>query len=753
MKVQLPPKENALYKRIVKCYEHKLYKNGLKFAKQILSQPQFADHAETLAMKGLILNALGRRAEATDLVRRGLKNNLGSSTCWHVYGLIQRSEKKYDEVIKCFRNALKWDPSNLQILRELSLVQIHTRDLIGFRDTRHQLFKIKPTQRASWLGFAISYHLLQDYEMAYKIAEAFTKSCYRDFQPEKRDAMATFEYEKSELYLYQSMILHESGDVGAARKHMLDHSTEITDKITYYETVGKYHLELEEYGQAESVYRKLISFNPDNRFYYDGLMKSLRIEDGTTEKVNVYKEIQVMYPKAGLAKRLALECVDGEEFEALLEPYVINAIFRGAVTLFTDLEPLYKNPQKVEIIENLMIYLIDNMERFGKFEERDVERAPVTSLLWSYYYLAKHYDRLGQTKTALKYIDIAIEHTPTLNDLYICKSKIYKHAGDYPAAVECMNEARDMDTADRYINSKCAKYMMRANLVDDATEILGKFTREGANPIDNLNEMQCMWFLTEAAAAYQRQGRWGEALKKCLEIERHFNDILDDQYDFHTYCIRKMTLRSYVKLLRLEDVLHAHPFYFKAAQIAINVYLYLYDNPLKSQSDEEQLNTENLSPAELKKLRNKQRKAKKKAELEQQSAAAIAGKKDHHQKSKQSSEEGDSHTPSSTDELVPEKLVVEPNPLEQAIRFLKPLQSLAAQKVETHIMAYEIYSRRDKPLLMLRSIRRALKVDSENDVVQKLFASFKEAMAVKVTSLPEPLSEFMCQELDKLGVA
>ena len=26
-----------------------------------------------------------------------------------MYGLLQRSEKKYDEAIKCYRNALKWD--------------------------------------------------------------------------------------------------------------------------------------------------------------------------------------------------------------------------------------------------------------------------------------------------------------------------------------------------------------------------------------------------------------------------------------------------------------------------------------------------------------------------------------------------------------------------------------------------------------------------------------------------------------------
>lgn len=116
-----------------RCYEHKQYKNGLKFAKQILSNPKFCDHGETLAMKGLTLNCLGRKEEAYDHVRRGLLNDLQSHVCWHVYGLLQRSDKKYDEAIKCYRNALKWDKDNIQILRDLSLLQIQMRDLEGYK--------------------------------------------------------------------------------------------------------------------------------------------------------------------------------------------------------------------------------------------------------------------------------------------------------------------------------------------------------------------------------------------------------------------------------------------------------------------------------------------------------------------------------------------------------------------------------------------------------------------------------------------
>lgn len=38
--------------------------------------------------------------------------------------------------------------------------------------------------------------------------------------------------------------------------------------------------------------------------------------------------------------------------------------------------------------------------------------------------------------------------------------------------------------------------------------------------MENLNEMQCMWFQTECALAYQRLEKYGDALKKCHEVDR-----------------------------------------------------------------------------------------------------------------------------------------------------------------------------------------------------------------------------------------
>lgn len=84
-------------------------------------------------MKGLILNSMGKHEEALELVRRGLNSALCSHVCWHVLGVVKRSDKKYDEAMKAYKIALKYDKDSLQILRDLSLLQIQMRDLEGYR--------------------------------------------------------------------------------------------------------------------------------------------------------------------------------------------------------------------------------------------------------------------------------------------------------------------------------------------------------------------------------------------------------------------------------------------------------------------------------------------------------------------------------------------------------------------------------------------------------------------------------------------
>lgn len=120
---------------------------------------------------------------------------------------------------------------------------------------------------------------------------------------------------------------------------------------------------------------------------------------------------------------------------------------------------------------------MQSLENEKKFSSDSQEIESPTTLLWVYYYLAQHYDYLRDSTNALKYINQAIQHTPTLVELYITKGKIYKHAGNLYSAVKWLDEAQSLDTADRFINYKCSKYMLRADMIKEAQEIASKFTR------------------------------------------------------------------------------------------------------------------------------------------------------------------------------------------------------------------------------------------------------------------------------------
>ncbi|XP_068924748.1 N-alpha-acetyltransferase 16, NatA auxiliary subunit isoform X3 [Petaurus breviceps papuanus] len=711
--VQLPSKESNLFKRILKCYEQKQYKNGLKFCKMILSNPKFAEHGETLAMKGLTLNCLGKKEEAYEFVRKGLRNDVKSHVCWHVYGLLQRSDKKYDEAIKCYRNALKLDKDNLQILRDLSLLQIQMRDLEGYRvvpfvtrrctgkeETRYQLLQLRPTQRASWIGYAIAYHLLKDYDMALKLLEEFRKT--QQIPPNKID------YEYSELILYQNQVMREADLFQESLEHIETYENQICDKLVVEEIKGTLE-----------------------------------------ERLHIYEEISKRHPRALSPRRLPLNFAPGEKFRELMDKFLRVNFSKGCPPLFTTLKSLYYNTEKVSMIQELVTSYeasLKTCDFFSPYENG--EKEPPTTLLWVRYFLAQHFDKLGQCSLALDYINAAIASTPTLIELFCIKAKIYKHIGNLKEAAKWMDEAQSLDTADRFINSKCAKYMLQANMVKEAEEMSSKFTREGTSAMENLNEMQCMWYQSECASAYQRLEKYGEALKKCHEIERHFFEITDDQFDFHTYCMRKMTLRAYIDLLRLEDVLRKHAFYFKAARSAVEIYLKLHDNPLTNESKEQEVNSENLSAKELKKMLSKQRRAQKKAKLEEE-RKHTERERQKHQKKKRDEEEEETSDP--REELVPEKLERVENPLEEAIKFLIPLKTLVADNIDTHLLAFEIYFRKGKFLLMLQSIKRAFAINCNNPWLHECLIKFSRSVS-NHSNLPEIVNRVLTQEMQKIFV-
>ncbi|KAJ6947281.1 N-terminal acetyltransferase A complex auxiliary subunit NAA15-like [Populus alba x Populus x berolinensis] len=703
MGASLPPKEANLFKLIVKSYESKQYKKGLKAADAILKK--FPDHGETLSMKGLTLNCMDRKSEAYDLVRLGLKNDLKSHVCWHVYGLLYRSDREYREAIKCYRNALRIDPDNIEILRDLSLLQAQMRDLIGFVETRQQLLSLKPNHRMNWIGFAVAHHLNSNGSKAVEILEAYEGTLEDDYPPDNERC------EHGEMLLYKISLLEECGSLERALEELHKKESKIVDKLTLKEQEVSLLVKLGRLEEGAEVYRALLSINPDNYRYCEGLQKCVGLysENGLSSSDidqldALYKSLGQQYTWSSAVKRIPLDFLQGDKFHEAADNYIRPLLTKGVPSLFSDLSPLYNHPGKADILEKLILELENSLRISGGYPGRP-EKEPPSTLMWTLFFLAQHYDRRGQYDVALSKIDEAIRHTPTVIDLYSVKSRILKHAGDLPAAATLADEARCMDLADRYINSECVKRMLQADQVALAEKTAVLFTKDG-DQHNNLHDMQCMWYELASGESYFRQGDLGRALKKFLAVEKHYADITEDQFDFHSYCLRKMTLRAYVAMLKFQDRLHSHAYFHKAAAGAIRCYVKLFDSPSKSTAEEDD-EMSKLPPSQRKKMRQKQKKAearaKKEAEVrnEESSASGVSKLGKRHVKPVDPDPNG-------------EKLLQVEDPLLEATKYLKLLQKHSPDSLETHLLSFNLNMRKKKILLALQALKQLLRLDAES---------------------------------------
>ncbi|KAF7843310.1 N-terminal acetyltransferase A complex auxiliary subunit NAA15 [Senna tora] len=729
MGASLPPKEANLFKLIVKSYETKQYKKGLKAADAILKK--FPDHGETLSMKGLTLNCMDRKSEAYELVRQGLKNDLKSHVCWHVYGLLYRSDREYREAIKCYRNALKIDPDNIEILRDLSLLQAQMRDLAGFVETRQQLLTLKPNHRMNWIGFAVSHHLNSNASKAVEILEAYEGTLEDDYPPENERC------EHGEMLLYKVSMLEECGLLERALEELHKKELKIVDKLAYKEQEVSLRVKLGHLEEGEKLYRALLSMNPDNYRYYEGLQKCVGLYSNnghySPDEIDrldaLYKSLEQQYKWSSAVKRIPLDFLQGDKFLEAAENYIRPLLTKGVPSLFSDLSSLYNHPGKADILEQLILELENSIRTTGQYPGM-VDKEPPSTLMWTLFLLAQHYDRRGQYEIALSKIDEAIEHTPTVIDLYSVKSRILKHAGDLVAAAALADEARCMDLADRYINSECVKRMLQADQVALAEKTAVLFTKDG-DQHNNLHDMQCMWYELASGESYFRQGDLGRALKKFLAVEKHYADITEDQFDFHSYCLRKMTLRTYVEMLRFQDRLHSHSYFHKAAAGAIRCYLKLYDSPSKSTAEQDD-DMSKLLPSQKKKLRQKQRKAEARAKKE-------AEEKNEESNAGGVSKSGKRHAKPVDPDPRGEKLLQVEDPLSEATKYLKLLQKNSPDSLETHLLSFELYIRKQKILLAFQAVKQLLRLDAEHpDSHRCLITFFHKVGSMKV---PETDSE------------
>ena len=180
-----------------------------------------------------------------------------------------------------------------------------------------------------------------------------------------------------------------------------------------------------------------------------------------------------------------------------------------------------------------------------------------------------------------------------------------------------------------------------------------------------------------------------------MNVIKHYEDYHEDQFDFHAYCIRKVTLRTYCEMLKFEDNIWGLPFYGHAAEAVIKIYLQIMDKP--AESEEEEPDYSKMTPAERKKAKNIARKKKKAQEKNESNGSS---KDDAAKGAENGKKKVNKNHPVNQDPNGAELLALDP--ADEAKKFAAILVRHAPSKISSWALQYDVSVHRGKMLMALQ---------------------------------------------------
>ena len=223
---------------------------------------------------------------------------------------------------------------------------------------------LKPGQHQSWIGFAMAYHLVHDFDMAQSVLEE-----YRKTQQERPTPLPDKPYdnEHSEFLLYQNLVLREAQQYEDALRHIQVHEKSIYNKLAVAEIKCDLYLRLNSNDRAETLLRDLIERNTEHKKYYYMLEKCLNLTN-IDEKSKFYENLVDKYPKADAPKQIQLQFLTGEPFVRAISAYLQRGFQKGVPSLFQSVKFLYAVPDKVRVIDSLLQSQLNNISQCGTFD-------------------------------------------------------------------------------------------------------------------------------------------------------------------------------------------------------------------------------------------------------------------------------------------------------------------------------------------------------------------------------------------------
>jgi peptide alpha-N-acetyltransferase len=438
------------------------------------------------------------------------------------------------------------------------------RDFPGFLVSRRKILESKSTARASWIAFAAANFWMNDFNSSYDIVMK-----YIDNVSEKGD-----QYEESELYLFQNMCLVKQAKYSEALEHFDRNKALIVDKLAMNVKRAEILTLSSNFISALEEWGTLVKQQPENYNFHRGLqaallslppnlcqealaLQGLRLPCNylvlNVEKKQILKEwYSTQTIKSRAVEKISLSLYLGDPvFEDKLYNYITKCLDNGVPSLSHDVCSLAYiiDPSRPSILKSVKdISDFSSHEVIGvclalvdRYLTNATGLASPVGTLWAWYLKAHLLEMRGEFEDALTAIDASISHTPTAIDMHAKRARLLKKMGLYVEAAETMDACRALDLQDRYLNNKATKYFLRTNEVQLAMNTIAMFTKHEGDPQKTLFDLQCSWYELELAECYARQKKWGLALKKFNAIKAHFIEQYDDLFDFHGYCIRKVS--------------------------------------------------------------------------------------------------------------------------------------------------------------------------------------------------------------------
>ena len=538
---------NPEFQMALKEFDAKRYEKVEKLCDRMISKNPKDDQA--LALKGLNYYFLQKPELGEQILKQALKANFKSPVAWHFYAIFHKEKGNYSQAMKSYNKALNFAPTNFNIIRDLSYMQLYLRQLDSFVQTCKLGVENKPGMLINWVTLAFSYSLVKDYKSALAALNSVEKLGKETLK--KNDI--------HELKLFNAMIQSKDKKYEEAMNYLIHFKSELIDKPMVYDMIVQNAIKAKKYNIGLDYCTKALNLNPDNinLILYYFIMKInqndfqpktyndlLNIQENykyLKDMTEVLYELKNNYPKSKIIKNLELSFSQNEEFEKKFENYFVTQLEITIPSIFINIQFIYKlQPHKIKIIQKILDKYNANIKSSSKIN--DNLDLPI-HVAWVYFYEAQHYLFLSELEEAINYINVAIDITPSVIEFYMVAAKIFKHSYMIDNYILAYDKARMLDVGDRYLNAKTAKIYLRSGDIEKNSELMKEFVSDPLTE-ENIKFTETLWYLNECGGAFLIKKNIIRSHYCFRNVINVFLAIIKDQVDFYNFCLRRNMLKD-----------------------------------------------------------------------------------------------------------------------------------------------------------------------------------------------------------------